>query len=297
MQEIYYEQVQYTEPGISGDFAMIVCYDLTGIRSETVPHWHKALEVTLPMENPLLVTVDGATREAPEGRVLCINSRAVHLTKGKDKTRASRGIVVLLSEEALMTLCPNLEQLVFSLTPEAPAQPELVAVMRELYRCKMEPSPFIQARINSLLYQLCYLLLSRCTVPRKESLPEQRPDFLARQAVEYIDLNFKSSLTLSQVAARVGLQENYFCRYFRKYIGMSFGKYLSQVRLKFALAYMIEFNASVVDSALQAGFASAKSFTDCCRRVYGMTPSEYKRAVEQNNLPSMTGKPVMVEPD
>ena len=87
MQDIYYEQIQYSEPGINGDFAMIVCYDLMGIKSETVPHWHKALEVTLPLENSLLVTEDGNLREVPEGKVLCINSRTVHITKGKDKTR------------------------------------------------------------------------------------------------------------------------------------------------------------------------------------------------------------------
>ena len=295
MQDIYYEQIQYSEPGINGDFAMIVCYDLMGIKSETVPHWHKALEVTLPLENSLLVTEDGNLREVPEGKVLCINSRTVHITKGKDKTRYSRGIVVVLSEELLLSLCPDFEQLRFSLPPDSPAQPELAAVMEELYRCKMHPTPYIQGRINSLLYQLCYLLLSHCAVLRDggESPQDQRPDFLARQAVEYIDLNFKSSLTLSQVAARVGLQENYFCRYFRKYIGMSFGKYLSQVRLKFALAYMTEFGASVVESALQAGFASAKSFTDCCRRVYGMTPSEYKRALDQHEQPGLAGAPVM----
>lgn len=294
MQEIYYEQVQYTEPGINGDFAMIACYDLTGAKTETVPHWHKAVEVTMPMENSLIVTIDGSPREAPVGKVFCINSRSVHMTRGKDKKRPSRGIVVLLSEESFLTFCPDIEKMEFSLSPESPVQEELRTVMEELYRCKTEPAPYIQARINSLLYQLCYLLLSRCAVPRDgKEMPEQRPDFLARQAVEYIELNFKSSLTLSQVAARVGLQENYFCRYFRKYIGMSFGKYLAQVRLKFALAYLIEFGTSVVDSALQAGFASAKSFTDCCRRVYGMTPSEYKRAFEQHQLPAVAGSPVM----
>ena len=80
MQDIYYEQIQYSEPGINGDFAMIVCYDLMGIKSETLPHWHKALEVTLPLENSLLVTEDGNLREVPEGKVLCINSRTVHIT-------------------------------------------------------------------------------------------------------------------------------------------------------------------------------------------------------------------------
>ena len=297
MNEIYYEQVQYSEPGLHGDFAMVVCYDLTGVKSETVPHWHKAVEVTLPLENPLLVTADGEMWEAPEGKVLLINSRSVHVTKGKDKARPSRGCVLLLSEEAFTGFCPEFERLRFNLSPDSPVQPELVKAMKALYDCKTHPSPFIQAEVNALICHICYLLLSRTAVPRDGTdPPEQRPDSLARKAVEYIEANYKSALTLSQVADWVGLQENYFCRYFRKYTGTSFGKYLSQVRLKFALAYMVEFGASVTDSALQAGFASSKAFTDCCRRVYGMTPAEYKKMIFRRQTPDISGHPVMRDP-
>ena len=294
MNEIYYEQVQYSEPGLHSDFAMVVCYELTGVKSETVPHWHKAVEVTLPMENPLLVTTDGEMWEAPEGKVLVINSRSVHVTRGKDRAKTSRGCVLLLSEETLASFCPDFEQLRFHLTPDSEVQPELVRAMKALHYHKTHPSPSIQAEVYALICHICYLLLTRAAVPREGAEPpEQRPDYLARKAVEYIETNYKSALTLSQVADWVGLQENYFCRYFRKYTGTSFGKYLSQVRLKFALAYMVEFGASVTDSAFQAGFASSKAFTDCCRRVYGMTPAEYKKMIFQRQTPGLSGDPVM----
>lgn len=96
--------------------------------------------------------------------------------------------------------------------------------------------------------------------------------------MEYIDRNFQlPELTLSMVAQKVGLQENYFCRYFKKYTGTSFSQYLAQARLRYALAYMLDFGASVVESALQAGFPSAKAFTDWCKRIYGVTPAQYKK--------------------
>ena len=160
---------------------MIVCYDLMGIKSETVPHWHKALEVTLPLENSLLVTEDGNLREVPEGKVLCINSRTVHITKGKDKTRYSRGIVVVLSEELLFSLCPDFEQLWFSLPPDSPAQPELAAVMEELYRCKMHPPP--TSRAGSTASCTSFAICCSATAPvlrdGEGSPQDQRPDFLA----------------------------------------------------------------------------------------------------------------------
>ena len=81
----------------------------------------------------------------------------------------------------------------------------------------------------------------------------------------------------------VGLQENYFCRYFKKYVGLSYTQYLARVRLRNALAYMMDFGASVMDSAIQAGFPSARAMTICCREVYGVTPAQY-RAGEAKNV-------------
>ena len=99
--------------------------------------------------------------------------------------------------------------------------------------------------------------------------------------MEYIDRNFQSYLTLEMIAGKVGLQPNYFCRYFKKYVGMSVGHYLAQARLRYALAYMTDFGASVVESAFQAGFSSASAFNDCCKRVYGITPTQYRQLQQQ----------------
>ena len=283
-QEIYYEQVQYSEPG-AGDLAMVVCYDLPGNRSSTRPHWHSAVEMALVLQNPLIVIEGGVSRQVAEGDVSLINSDVVHTTRARDAGQ-SKGLVVLLSIEMLKTACPDFEGSRLVIPPQGDTRQRIIGVLTEIYQCKQQSRPYSQALTNALLWKLVWYLLDGCLVKGEESRSAaQKEDYLARQALSYIEQHFKEELSLSQLAAHVGLQENYFCRYFRKYVGMSFGQYLAQVRLRYALAYMTEFGASVGISALQAGFPSARSMTDWCRKLYGVTPAQFRKG--QPMLPFM----------
>ncbi len=285
MQEIYYEQVQYSESG-ADDLAMIVCYDLAGYQSRTRPHWHSAVEMALVLENPLVVIEGGVCREVEEGDLSLINSDVVHTTNGKYHDRQSRGLVVLLSAEMLKTACPNFDKYLLSVPESGEVRMQLIGILTEIYDAKRHPKPFDQALINSLLWKLVWVLLDNCLHEKQDTRTlAQRDDYLARQALSFIEQHFQEEISLSQVASHVGLQENYFCRYFRKFVGMSFGQYLAQVRLRYALAYMSEFDASVVDSALQAGFPSARSMTDWCRKIYGVTPAQFRKG--QSMLPAI----------
>ena len=81
----------------------------------------------------------------------------------------------------------------------------------------------------------------------------------------------------------VGLQENYFCRYFKRFTGMSFVQYLARIRFRYALSYLTDNGLSVTESAARAGFPSEKASTGWCKRLNGVTPSEYKRSLSSEN--------------
>lgn len=276
MQEIYYEPVHFPEIK-SGSLATITYVDRPGYTGFT-PHWHTAIEVTLSIGNTILLHTGGKTYEIPEGDFVYVNSNAVHATETKDKSERTKGLVILLSDQMFRNICPDFDQYQFVIPAGDPGRKGIIDSLWKIYACKRNPTKYDQAIINSELWRIVYLMSAFLVKKEEICIPVQnRRDFLARQAMEYIDKNFASDLNLSQVAQKVGLQENYFCRYFKKYTGMSFSQYLAQTRLRYALAYMLEFGTSVVESALQAGFPSAKSFTDWCRRIYGVTPAQYKR--------------------
>lgn len=223
--------------------------------------------------------MDGKTYEIPEGDFVYVNSGEVHATEALHMGQEVVALVILLSDRMFRSICPEFDRYRLVIPAGHPGRKGIVESLRRIYDCKMSPTPYGQALINSELWRIVYLMAAFLVPKEEQHLPSQEQrDVLARQAMEYIDRNFQlPELTLSMVAQKVGLQENYFCRYFKKYTGTSFSQYLAQARLRYALAYMLDFGASVVESALQAGFPSAKAFTDWCKRIYGVTPAQYKK--------------------
>lgn len=276
MKEIILEQPDYLKS--PEQLAFIWNADLPGPACTPV-HWHSAVEVTLVVHNPLLLHTRGKTYKIEEGDFNYVNSGEPHQTEAFDSTKRVQCLVTVISNEMFKSLCPDFDQYRLEIPVGDPGRQEIIESLKKIYDCRQHPSPFDQGLINAELWRIVYLLVTKYRVPKnKDDIVQVQPkDYLAKQAMEYMDQNFQSYLTLEMIAAKVGLQPNYFCRYFKKYVGMSVGQYLARVRLNYALAYMTDFGASVVESAMQAGFPSASAFNDCCQRIYGVTPSHYKR--------------------
>lgn len=277
MSDIYYEQIHFPEINARG-LAVINYNNYLKEKTQVRSHWHTAVEISMVISNTLVLYTGGKAIEISEGDFAYVNSGEVHSAEILYKDEWVKGVVILLSDQMFRSLCPDFNQYRLLIPADDPGRKEIIASLEKIYMHKKNPSPYDQALINAELWRIVYLLMAFLVPKEEKALPAQEGrDFLARQAMEYIDHNFLADLNLSQVAKQVRLQENYFCRYFKKHTGMSFSQYLARARLRYALAYMLDFGASVADSAVQAGFPSAKSFTDWCRRIYGVTPAQYKR--------------------
>lgn len=91
------------------------------------------------------------------------------------------------------------------------------------------------------------------------------------------------SLTLQQLARRMGYSEYYISRKFTQTTGMRLRDYLRYRKLAFALKELRDTNRSILDIAVEFGFSSHESFTRAFKEAYGITPSQYR----QNPVPVM----------
>ena len=278
MTDIVYENLSQTSFS-PGKPAIINISHRMGAYSRFDPHWHRAVEITLCIENPIMVYSEGKVTEVAEGDIICINSGVVHSTEAKDYSRLIRAVVILIPDELFREVTDQYDESRLFIPPGDPGRKQLVNAMERIYRYKTGTQANSAAWINHALWEIIAVLVDRYLTPVlvEKTLPGENRDALAREAMMYIEKNFQKELTLSQTAHQIGFQENYFCRYFKKYVGLSFSQYLAHTRLRYALSYLINDGLSVTDSAARAGFPSEKAFTNWCRRVYGMTPSEYKR--------------------
>lgn len=275
MQEIHYEIVT-TENPIGIEHCVIAPAVVHGREHDVTLHWHNALEMTLVQKGGIQYMVEGKLQEAREGEFLFINSGAIHLTRNISDTEEIQALVMLLPDTFLEELVPEVSRPYFTI-PEHSSVREIIATyMWQIDTYIKHPQPFLNLLIRKELISIVYQLFSKCYV---ENRSDKAKDSVCKQVVAYTRQHYTEELSLKEVAAHFHLQENYFCRYFKKGTGMSYHQFVSQLRLQSALSHLAAGNRSETECALEAGFSSVKLLIDWCKRIYCCTPQQY---IKQN---------------
>jgi AraC-like DNA-binding protein len=98
------------------------------------------------------------------------------------------------------------------------------------------------------------------------------------RAKDLIDARYREPLDIQTLARVAHLSSAHFSREFRRTFGETPHQYLLTRRLERATALLRNTDHSVADICLEVGLTSVGSFTTSFRRVYGVTPTAYRRA-------------------
>lgn len=105
---------------------------------------------------------------------------------------------------------------------------------------------------------------------------KQTSRFVA-EAQNYIAKEFsKSDLGLVEVADIVGITPTYLSRLMKQELGLSFNKYLTKIRINFALN-LINQGMMLKDIAREVGYSSPFYFSTAFKRTLGAAPIEYRK--------------------
>ncbi len=96
---------------------------------------------------------------------------------------------------------------------------------------------------------------------------------------ELLDSGEADSLTVDEVASRVGMSASTLQRYFRTVYGKPVFNYLRDSRMRRARQALERDGVSVAQAAEIAGYSNAANFATAMRRYYGLRPSELRTKV------------------
>ena len=103
-----------------------------------------------------------------------------------------------------------------------------------------------------------------------------------RHVETLLSKDLQKQAKLSGIAREVGSSPYHLCRLFRRVTGTTLQRYRLRLRLRAALAEVLDSNRSLTDIALEFGFSSHSHFTQSFGREFGVTPSSLRpRACEQ----------------
>jgi YesN/AraC family two-component response regulator len=96
-------------------------------------------------------------------------------------------------------------------------------------------------------------------------------------AMIYIDNNFTEKISLSTVAQFVHLHPQYFSKYFKKNVGITFTDYIAKLRIKKAKKLMLNSNRTIAQISLEVGYTDPAYFSKVFSKYENHSPYKYKK--------------------
>lgn len=140
---------------------------------------------------------------------------------------------------------------------------------RELRRLLLAPQP------DRLALEQRAVELVGLVSPKVDTARRATPRVFT-QVLDQIAEQFHEPLTLEQLATTYGQNELRFLRDFTRAIGLTPHAYLVEVRLQAARRMIEHTDLSLVDIALDTGFAHQSHMGSAFRKYLAMTPSQYR---------------------
>lgn len=235
-------------------------------------HLHIQLEMLLVTGGALEVTVKDHRRILSPGDFTLIFPNTAH-SYASSGDRGSRSIVVICDPSWAGGWLNTLTKY----EPEYPFLPNHHLHVDIPYSLKslLREDPI--APPPELCKAFIQLILARAipSMPLRRHLDTASTDSIYR-VIRYASENFHQPITLSTLAAEVGLSQYHLSRIFSTKLHTSFTDYLNSFRVGMAKNLLKESGIDILQICYSCGFESQRTFNRVFKRECGITPREYR---------------------
>lgn len=106
-----------------------------------------------------------------------------------------------------------------------------------------------------------------------------RSDIMLRKAFKYVRENFTQKIFISDIASELGISESHFSRYFKDKVGVTFSKYVLNMRLDYAKNLILTSNLNMTEVCYECGIESTSYFTKKFKEKFGYSPLQLRKTI------------------
>ncbi len=133
-----------------------------------------------------------------------------------------------------------------------------------------------QLYTKSSLLRILAILASHHLFSSKKKYPDKKVENV-KAAVSYIRENYNKKIYVRELASIVNLNEQYFCRFFKKVMGRSPIEYVNECRIKQAIYLLENSDLSVMEICLECGYQNTGNFLREFKKYTSTTPLQYRK--------------------
>lgn len=114
-----------------------------------------------------------------------------------------------------------------------------------------------------------------------QPVPQGAGDQRLGQLMDWLRANLGQPLSIDQVAARLAMSRRSFTRHFKQMTGSTFGKWLTNERIKAVQLQLETTHHSIEKIAYSCGFGTSLSLRQHFSSIVGVSPTTYRKAYHQ----------------
>ncbi len=224
------------------------------------PHSHDFYEFEYFLEGSGVCEVNGKEYPFQKGDISFVTPLDIHGYKGDSRVKTLTVHFRLPDLNQKFLGITNINACVIKSTRE-------MQNAFDILMCQDPEDEFFELLCEKILEIILILFLQITNTTTKNVLPRW-----IYSAIEYINLNFKNNISLKSVSEYAGYSQEYFCRQFKKYVGVSFLNYLTELRVTYAKHLLDNQEITVTNACYECGFQCLRSFNRAFKKKYGYSP-------------------------
>lgn len=255
--------------------------EIENARHYTPYHWHDSFEIMLNISGSMTVIFQDKSITLQKDDCILINPYAIHAVKA---TADNAFILLQLPLSFVKRNIPDVENLYFNLHCHS-TDPKIITKQSMFKKIiydmnvavKIKPDGY-ELRCKSLIYELLFQMYhSFSTKVKKTDTVSNRYQNRLTKIITYVSNNYDHEISLRDAAQLCHLQPEYFCRFFKKNMGITFFNYVSEIRLYHIYLDIINTNLPIHEIANTHGFTNYDTFLKKFKVYFSCNPADLRK--------------------
>lgn len=226
-----------------------------------------------------ILTLNGKTYNISEGQCYVILNGDVAIEAAAPGSTFSMAFITLIGIKAPSYLAQ------LGITSQQPIfcrekNPEFLKEMDDIINSVGDPCTETEFLRCSLAYRFIYALQKALASEVVPSDSDHLQEQYVEAALRFMEINYTKRISVSDIAAHIGINRSYFYSLFKRRTGLSPQEHLTRLRISKACDLFAYPNSTVVSVANALGLETSVFFRHF-KRLTGKTPSEYKQTLQK----------------
>ncbi len=251
-------------------------------------HWHREMEILYILNGHATVKMDGERYELNPLDAIIIDYSKIH--EVLYALPQTMGICIHISRNLLYRYLPNTELISFQCAKERTAEEnsevygQICEALKKITVLYVNQKNTYRLRSTALIMEILACLIESFSESVTPSASYAKISNIGRleQICDYVEHHYKEEIILQDAADELGLNREYFCRFFTQNMGISFIKYVNQVRVNHIYQEILHTDDSIQEIMERHGFFNQKLFYRMFKERYGCTPREARNMAKDN---------------